>query len=59
MGIYVDVNLGSFVKRSKHQGIFECKLQIKIFLNIRTSVNEDKEICIEGKFVIECGGRGM
>jgi len=29
---------------------------MKIFLNIRASVNEDKEICIEGKFIIECGG---
>jgi hypothetical protein len=29
---------------------------MKIFLNIRTSVNEDKEIFIEGKFIIECGG---
>jgi len=30
-GNYVDVNLDSFVKRSEHPGIFEQKLQMKIF----------------------------
>jgi hypothetical protein len=34
--------------RSKNSGIFEYKLQRKIFLHISASVNEDKESCSKG-----------